>query len=246
MIATMIFGSLLVVAVWECVQPRRTREFPALRRRLANIGIGLFNIFVAAILFIPPDRLRTAWTLPPVVGFVLGFMALDLWSYFVHRVQHVIPLLWRLHALHHSDPDVDWSTGLRNHPIEALVASGATWAIVLVLAIPGPVVAAHVATAFVMMSATHGNVKWPRWAENLLHPVVITLDLHLVHHSILYEDANANFGQVFSIWDRIFGTFRPAGPVPVFGVRELSRPDACRPVSMLLTPWRIQWPNYGN
>jgi sterol desaturase/sphingolipid hydroxylase (fatty acid hydroxylase superfamily) len=240
---TMIFGSLLVVAVWELFRPRRTREFPALRRRLANVGIGLFNMTAAALIFVPPDRLRTAWTLPPIVGFVLGFLVLDLWSYLVHRAQHAVPILWRLHALHHSDPDVDWSTGVRNHPIEALIASGAAWAVVLVLAIPGPVVAAHVATAFVLMSATHGNVRWPQWAEKL-QTVVITLDLHLVHHSIVYEEANANFGQVFSVWDRIFGTFvrptRARVEQICFGVDGLPRGDAVRAGLMLATPWRIK------
>jgi sterol desaturase/sphingolipid hydroxylase (fatty acid hydroxylase superfamily) len=230
--------------VWECIQPRRTREFPALRRRLANIGIGLFNIIAAALLFVPADRLRPAWTLPPAVGFVLGFLLLDLMSYLMHRAQHAVPLLWRLHALHHSDPDVDWSTGVRNHPIEALGASAVGWGLVLALAIPGPVVAVHATAAFALMAVTHGNVRWPRWAEAVLRPVVITLDLHLMHHSIVYDEANANFGQVLSVWDRIFGTF--VGPTRdrveqlCFGVDGLPRPDAVRAGPMLATPWRVK------
>jgi sterol desaturase/sphingolipid hydroxylase (fatty acid hydroxylase superfamily) len=232
------FGSLLLVALWELCRPRRRREFPALRRRLGNLGIWLFNIITAALIFQPSQRFRF-WPESPV-GFVAGFLALDLLYYGVHRAQHAVPFLWRFHALHHSDPDVDVTTSVRHHPVEFLIATGCFWLAVMGLGVPGPVVEAHAVTVFTLAAATHGNVRWPAWAERLLHPALITLDLHLVHHSIATDEANANFGAVFSIWDRLFGTLaQPLSGAPVFGVADLSRADACRPLPMLLTPWRL-------
>src|SRR5438128_2426339 len=113
-----IFGSLLAVALWEFRRPRRQREFPALRRRLGNLGIWLLNIVLAAFTFAPPDRFRPeleailGLSLPswPIAdqwsSFVAAFLLLDFLNYAVHRCQHAVPLLWRFHALHHSDPDV--------------------------------------------------------------------------------------------------------------------------------------------
>jgi hypothetical protein len=214
-----------------------------LRRRLGNVGIWLFNIVLAALIFIPPDHMRPAWWLAPPLSFALGFCILDLWSYLTHRAQHAVPWLWRLHALHHSDPDVDWTTAVRHHPAEALLASAAYWILVLALGVPGTVVAAHATAVFTLAAATHGNVRWPGRLEQVLQPVVITLDLHLVHHSSAAQDADRNFGAVLVVWDRLFGTFaRRPGDELTFGVAELSRRGACRPSEMLLTPWRLSMP----
>jgi sterol desaturase/sphingolipid hydroxylase (fatty acid hydroxylase superfamily) len=234
------FGAFLVAALWEFCRPRRDPEFPLWRRRFANLGIWLANIIAGALIFTSPDSLRLGWEVTPL-SFVAGFVALDALSYWLHRAQHAVPWLWRLHALHHSDPDVDWTTSVRHHPAEFLSASGVFWLAVLVLRIPAAVVAAHGTTVFVLAVATHVNVQWPEWLERMVRPTVITLDLHLVHHSIAPAEANANFGAVFSFWDRLFGTFRAAGGTElVFGVRELQRRDCIRPIAMLLTPWRIQ------
>lgn len=228
------FGSLLAVALWELLRPRRRLEFPTLRRRFGNIGIWLFNIILAALL-LPPQPALLVWP----SGSETAFLFLDFLSYWIHRAQHAAPLLWRLHALHHSDPDVDWSTSVRHHPLEFLIATAAFWLAVLVIGIPAWVVAAHSLVVFGLAAATHGNVRWPAWLDRLLQPVVITLDLHLVHHSIEAAEANANFGAVFSVWDRLFGTLRQPPGEMTFGVAELSRADACRPLQMLLTPWRL-------
>jgi Fatty acid hydroxylase len=109
---------------------------------------------------------------------------------------------------------------------------------------PIDIVGIHAATVFALAALTHGNVRWPGWAERALQPVVITLDLHLMHHSLDERDLNRNFGAVLAIWDRLFGTLaqRPADKL-TFGVAELSRVDACSPIPMLLTPWRLNMPN---
>ena len=251
----MIVGSLLAVALCEFCRPRRHREFPALRRRLGNIGIWVLNLVLAAFTFAPPDSFRPqleaalGMALPswPIdnqwASFVAAFLLLDFLHYATHRCQHAVPFLWRFHALHHSDPDVDVTTSVRHHPIEYLMAAGFYWVAVLAFDIPVIVVMIHAMAVFAAAAVTHGNTRFPEWLERLLQPVVITLDLHLVHHSISYDEANANFGAVLSVWDRLFGTCRAISRAQrdrlVFGVRELPRHDCLKPSAMLLTPWRI-------
>jgi sterol desaturase/sphingolipid hydroxylase (fatty acid hydroxylase superfamily) len=250
-----IFGSLILIALVELSRPRRQLEFPALRRRLGNLGIWLLNLLLAAFIFAPTvtfrPELETAFhvNLPswPItnqwVSFLAAFLLLDFLNYTVHRCQHAMPFLWRFHALHHSDPDVDVTTSVRHHPIEYLIATGGYWVAVLLFDIPVMVVMSHSLTVFAAAAVTHGNIRLPEWLERLLQPVVITLDLHLIHHSIIYDQANANFGAVFSVWDRLFGTYarlpRAQQERIVFGVRELPRRDCLKPSAMMLTPWRI-------
>jgi sterol desaturase/sphingolipid hydroxylase (fatty acid hydroxylase superfamily) len=246
---------LLAVALWEFCRPRRQRDFPALRRRAGNLGIWLLNLILAAFIFAPSDVFRPqfeatfgvtlpSWPIAPRwLSFVTAFLLLDFLYYAVHRAQHAVPFLWRFHALHHSDPDVDVTTSVRHHPVEYVLATGFYWLAVLSFDIPVAVVASHALTVFAAAALTHGNSRLPEWLERLLQPVVITLDLHLVHHSISYDEANANFGAVLSIWDRLFGTYarlpRALQDRIVFGVRELPRRDCIKPSAMLMTPWLL-------
>src|SRR5262249_36500261 len=145
--------------------------------------------------------------------------------------------------LHHSDPDFDVTTSVRQHPGEYMLTSTAYWVAVIVLGIPAIVMLTHGLSQFATAAITHGNIRLPEWLERVLRPVVITVDLHVIHHSIVYEEANANFGAVLSIWDRIFGTYlllpRAQQEWIVFGIRELPPREALKPSAMLLTPWRI-------
>ena len=255
MTLVVLVASLLAVALCEFCQPRRRREFPALRRRFGNLGIWLLNLVLAAFIFAPTETFRPelatvlgialpTWPLSnSLLSFVVGFLLLDLLQYAMHRCQHAVPFLWRLHALHHSDPDVDVTTSVRHHPIEYLLATAVYWLAVLALGIPGFVVLSHALAVFAAAAVTHGNVSLPEWLEHLLRPVVITLDLHLVHHSIEFSRQNWNYGAVLSIWDRLFGTYTQISRAErerlVFGVSELPRRDCLKPTAMLLTPWRI-------
>jgi sterol desaturase/sphingolipid hydroxylase (fatty acid hydroxylase superfamily) len=250
-----ILGSLFLVAAWEFWRPRRRREFPAVRRRIGNIGIWLLNILLAAFTFSPPDTFRPqleavlgvalpSWPIAnPWLSFGAAFLLLDFLQYAMHRCQHAIPFLWRFHAMHHSDPDVDVTTSVRHHPIEYLLATGVYWLTVLALDVPVVIVLSHGLAVFAAAAVTHGNTRLPEWLERLLQPVVITLDLHLVHHSISYDEANTNFGAVLSVWDRLFGTYvrlpRAQQEQLVFGVRELPPRECLKPSAMLLTPWRL-------
>jgi sterol desaturase/sphingolipid hydroxylase (fatty acid hydroxylase superfamily) len=251
-----ILGSLLLVGLAEFLRPRRRREFPALRRRLGNIGIWVLNIVLAAFVFASPAAIRAqlkavwgialpAWPIAdPLAGLIAAFLVLDLLHYAVHRWQHAAAFLWRLHALHHSDPDVDVTTSVRHHPLEYLIAAVVYWTAALVFEIPAAAVMTHTAAVFAAAAITHGNIRLPERVERWLQPVVITLDLHLVHHSIVPQQANSNFGAVLSIWDRLFGTYKrlPRAELDrlAFGVRELAPADALKPSSMVMTPWLLR------
>jgi sterol desaturase/sphingolipid hydroxylase (fatty acid hydroxylase superfamily) len=250
-----IVASLLAVALWEFCRPRRQREFPALRRRLGNLGIWLLNIVLASLTFASPETFGPqfeatfgmalpVWPLADGwLSVVAAFLLLDFLNYAVHRCQHAMPFLWRFHALHHSDPDVDVTTSVRHHPIEYLIAAGVYWVAVLALGIPAIVVFGHALAVFAAAALTHGNISLPEWLERLLRPVVITLDLHLVHHSIEFSRGSWNYGAVLSVWDRLFGTYTEISRARrnrlVFGVRELPPRDCLKPSAMLLTPWRL-------
>jgi sterol desaturase/sphingolipid hydroxylase (fatty acid hydroxylase superfamily) len=243
------------VALAELCRARRRREFPATRRRLGNIGIWLLNIVLATFTFAPPVTFRPqfeavtgvhfpVWPIADAGwSFVLGFLLLDVMRYGLHRCRHAVPFLWRLHALHHSDPDLDVTTSVRQHPGDYLLGSAVFWVVVIALNIPAIVWAAYGLVVFAIEAVQHGNVRLPAWVERSLQPVLVTVDMHRIHHSIAFDQANANYGTVFSIWDRLFGTFTSISRAQheriVFGVSELPRRDCLKPSAMLLTPWRI-------
>lgn len=252
-----ILGSFAFGLGAEFLVPRRNPGFPDLRRRIANLVFWVINIVVAGFVFTSPavfrNQLNVAFGLALPVwpladgwsGLAAAFLLLDLLRYVVHRCQHAVPWLWRFHAVHHSDPHVDVTTAVRHHPIESLIAASVYWLAVLVLDIPAIVVAAHAVTVFVAAAVTHTNIRFPQWVERTLRPLLITIDVHLIHHSECYDEANSNFGAVLSIWDRLFGTFTPAplGRVErlAFGVGGLPLEDCVKISGMLRMPWRLRY-----
>ena len=254
MILIMLLGSMAAVALWELCRPRRRREFPATRRRFGNLAFWLVNMAIAGF-FAPSAAVRgplqalfgvslPAW---PIAGaaasFAAAFLLLDFIHYGVHRCEHKVRFLWRLHALHHSDPDVDVTTAVRHHPIEYLLAAAVYWVVVVALDVPLAVVTIHGVTVFALAALQHGNIRLPENLERWLQPVLMTTDLHRVHHSIARRHADSNYGAVLSVWDRMLGTYvaivRARQDEIVFGVADLPRRDCVRPSAMLLTPWLI-------
>jgi sterol desaturase/sphingolipid hydroxylase (fatty acid hydroxylase superfamily) len=250
-----IIGSLLLVALGELCRPRRSREFPAVRRRLGNLGFWILNLLIGGLFALPDsavrEQLATALGLrvPPWpvadtgLSLMAGFLLLDLLYYLVHRLEHAVPYLWRLHALHHSDPDVDVTTSVRHHPVEILFTSVTYWLAVLVLDVPAIAAAGHGLAVFATAAVQHGNIRLPERVERWLQPVLVTVDMHRIHHSVAFDQANSNYGAVFSVWDRLFGSYMSLSRAQhnrlVFGVRELPRRECLKPSAMFLTPWRI-------
>lgn len=178
---------------------------------------------------------------PPVIALVLGWLAVDLSGYLVHRLEHASPLLWRIHRLHHSDPDVDVTTTYRFHPLEVLLRAGAHVLVVVAVGVPPLAAVGYILLSSLTSVLSHANLRLPRGLDQALGMLVITPNIHRTHHSIDIEDANSNFSVCLSCWDRLFGTFRAMpkhgfGNI-IFGVEGRTTNDATSILRMLADPF---------
>ena len=174
-----------------------------------------------------------------VVGSVI---LLDLAIYGQHVVFHAVPFLWRLHRMHHADLDFDVTTGVRFHPIEIILSVVIKFGVILVLGAP----ALAVVVFEVLLNATsmfnHGNVRMPLRLDSVLRWVVVTPDMHRVHHSVVWGETNSNFGFNVPWWDRLFGTYRAQPEAGhdgmTIGVEQFRNPSEQRLDRMLVQPFR--------
>lgn len=211
--------TFLVIGEWESRARWRPLSLREERRWLGHSALTALAIALAwALARVIPVAVATAaarsplgllnrpW-LPEPVAWLLAVLLLDLARYAMHYAHHRIPVLWRLHKLHHSDPDLDLSTGLRAHPLDTLVIQGGHWAVVAFLAPPaGAVVLAECLFAF-QSCFTHANAQLPEWLETRLRRVIVTPDMHRIHHSSREEEQSANFGDLLPWWDKLFRTY---------------------------------------
>ena len=209
-----------VLALWELWRPRRPLVAGRKGRWPNNLGILVVDVLVVRVL-IPTAVVGAAlfaagngWGLLRLaelrlsVASILGFLALDLAIYAQHVVFHKVPLLWRLHRMHHADLDVDVTTGLRFHPIEIMISLAIKIAVVLALGIPAVAVLAFEVVLNATSMFNHSNVAMPAWLDRALRRVVVTPDMHRVHHSVIRRETDSNFGFNLPWWDRLFGTYR--------------------------------------
>lgn len=218
-IFVVIFGGM---ALWELSDPWRDMRLNKTRRWLANLGIFAIDIALVRIVF-PASALGFAawaeskdWGLMPLVGLgglaagILGFLLLDLAIYAQHRVFHHVPWLWRLHRMHHSDTDLDVSSGFRFHPVEILLSMLIKGAVIVALGVP----ALAVLVFEVVLNGTslfnHANIRLPAGLERALRWIVVTPMMHRVHHSVERVETDSNFGFNLPWWDRLFGTYTAA------------------------------------
>jgi sterol desaturase/sphingolipid hydroxylase (fatty acid hydroxylase superfamily) len=175
-------------------------------------------------------------------AFVIGIVALDLVIYFQHVMFHAVPTLWRLHRVHHADQDFDVTTGTRFHPIEILLSIVIKCAAVAAIgASPAAVLVFEV-----LLNATamfnHANASLPGWAERWVRFLVVTPDMHRVHHSVLYDESSSNFGFNLPWWDRLFGTYRReprlGHDAMTIGVDAFRSPEDLRLDQLLVQPLR--------
>lgn len=149
---------------------------------------------------------------PIWIEFALAFIILDFTIWFQHVLSHKIPLLWRLHKVHHADRDLDASSGVRFHPLEILFSMLYKCGVVLLL---GPAVLAVVVFEVVLNGTAifnHANMRLPKGFDKALRKVIVTPDMHRVHHSVILSESQKNYGFNFSIWDKLFHTYQ-AEPV---------------------------------
>ena len=213
-------GVLVLMALWERLTPRRPQSIKRLIRWPNNLGLVVLNTFVVRLLFplagVGMALLAQAkgWGLfnivpgPAWFAIPAGLLLLDLTIYSQHVAFHAVPLLWRLHRMHHADLEFDVTTGLRFHPGEIVVSMLVKLlAIVVFGALPIVVLAFEV-----VLNATsifnHGNVRLPPRLDRVLRLLVVTPDMHRVHHSIDRRETDSNFGFNVPWWDRLFGTYR--------------------------------------
>jgi sterol desaturase/sphingolipid hydroxylase (fatty acid hydroxylase superfamily) len=216
------FGSVfMVMALWELVAPRRKQAIGRGCRWPNNLGVVAMNTLLVRILF-PTTAVGLALlaqsggfglfnmiAAPAWAAVVASVVILDLAIYLQHVLFHAVPALWRLHRMHHADLEFDVSTGLRFHPIEILLSMLIKFAVVAALGAP-PL---SVLIFELLLSSTsmfnHGNVRIPSGIDRVLRWLVVTPDMHRVHHSIRSPETNSNFGFNLPWWDRLFGTYRP-------------------------------------
>jgi sterol desaturase/sphingolipid hydroxylase (fatty acid hydroxylase superfamily) len=154
--------------------------------------------------------LLNLWDPAPWLAFVIALVVLDLVIYAQHVVVHHVPLLWRIHRVHHADRDIDASTALRFHPVEIILSMGIKIAVVMALGAPPAAVIAFEIILNGMAMFNHANLRLPGALDGLLRLAVVTPDMHRVHHSVHMRETNSNFGFNLSLWDRLFGTYRAA------------------------------------
>lgn len=216
----LLIGGFGLVAVWEGLAPRRALYSKIGRRWLTNIGLTLLISVLIGWLF-PLLAVGVAvaaksggigllnWlAAPDLVAMPVALVLLDLSRYVQHVLLHRLPALWRLHRVHHSDTDYDCTTGLRFHPLEALLTVSLQLLVVALLGAPPLAVLIYEALVIVAALTSHGNVRLPLPADRMLRRIAVTPDMHRVHHSVLREETDSNFGAVLSGWDRLFHTYR--------------------------------------
>jgi sterol desaturase/sphingolipid hydroxylase (fatty acid hydroxylase superfamily) len=213
-------GVLLLMALWEVLAPRRRLTVRRAERWSSNLGLTALNTLAVRFL-VPLGAVGAAvlaeehgWgllnnlALPGWLAVLLAVVALDLIIYLQHVMFHAVPLLWRLHMVHHADLDIDATTGVRFHTIEILLSMGIKVAAVVLLGAS----AVAVVVFEVLLNATsvfnHANVRMPRWVDRLLRLVVVTPEMHRVHHSAIPRETNSNFGFNLPWWDFLFGTYK--------------------------------------
>jgi sterol desaturase/sphingolipid hydroxylase (fatty acid hydroxylase superfamily) len=208
------------MSLWEWLAPRRAVRVSRGVRWSNNLALVALNTLAVRLLFpLLPVGLaivaqQRGWglfnvlQLPSWVVWLASLLIFDVAIYLQHVMLHAIPALWRLHRVHHADLEFDVTTGVRFHPVEIVLSTGFKLAVVAVVGPP----AFAVVSFEVLLNATsmfnHGNVRIPFAVDRALRRVVVTPDMHRVHHSIVARETNSNFGFNLSWWDHLLGTYR--------------------------------------
>lgn len=247
-------GIFAVMALWEVVAPRRRQAIGRRHRWPGNLGIVVIDTLLVRLLF-PTAAVGVAvlaeargWGLLPAFNapewfdVIVAVVVLDLAIYLQHVLFHAVPVLWRLHRMHHADLEIDVTTGTRFHPIEILLSMAIKLGVVAALGAP----AVAVLLFEMLLNATsvfnHANVRLPERLDGFLRWLVVTPDMHRVHHSILARETNSNFGFNLPWWDRLFGTYRAqpqAGhEAMTIGIEQFRDARELRLGRMLAQPFR--------
>lgn len=243
------------MAAWELLAPQRALKLSKLFRWTNNLGLVILNTVLLRLLFpfaavgMAAYCAKQGWgvlnqfVVPFWLAVPLAVVLMDFVIWLQHVMVHHVPVLWRLHRVHHADPDYDLTTGARFHPIEIILSMLIKFATIAVIGAP---VLAVVLFEIILSSAAmfnHGNVRLSVGIDKVLRWFIVTPDMHRVHHSVVVDETNSNYGFNLSVWDRLFGTYREqprAGQLGMtIGIDGFTSPsEISRLDGMLLMPFK--------
>lgn len=245
-------GVFALVALFERRRPRREASVPRLRRWIDNLSVSAIGALTLRVVLPLGEVAFAVWVAqrgwglfnqtdwPLWLEFALALLALDLVIYWQHRLFHLVPWLWRLHLMHHADLDFDLTTGSRFHPLEFLLSAGIKLGAIALL---GPAALAVLVFAVLLnVCAVFNHSNWDigERADGLLRLLLVTPDMHRVHHSTRVEETNSNFGFNIPWWDRLFGSYRAQ---PALGHQQMQIGLApLRDPRRLTLPWMLALP----
>lgn len=244
----LLLGAFACAAAWETYLPRRPFALPLGQRwfhqlaltALGSLATRLCLPLVAFSLSVLAQQegwgLFNRLPLPPWSSLLLGVMAIDLGGYAQHRLFHAVPLFWRFHQIHHSDLDVDCGTAIRHHPVETLVGQAFDLALIAAFGVPPLAVLLAVTLGGVASVFNHANVALPQPVDRVLRWLVVTPDMHRIHHSADIGESNRNFANLLPWWDRLFSTYQRE---PLLGQVRMALGLAAMRAARDLALWKL-------
>lgn len=244
---------LFILMGLQLIRPRRLPESGSWYRQVNNILLLVVNIVVVRLLvplalfdvavYAAENNIGLFNTveIPLLINVVLTLIIFDLLIYVQHVITHKVNFLWRIHRVHHIDPEVDVTTGIRFHPFEIVLS---VFYKMLAVVILGPIAFAIILYEILLNAAalfTHSNILLNPKLDNILRKIIVTPDMHRIHHSVLRDETDSNYGNILSIWDKIFKTYRHL-PVAgyddmVIGLNEFRAPASSQLLQLLKTPF---------
>ena len=247
----------MLVVLWaaESIAPMFAGRHRRVSHGAANVSLGVINAIVGNVFFGAALLAATEWSNKNAVGllhhlphetptwlrFLIGLVLIDLWMYLWHRLNHNVPFLWRFHAVHHADREMDATSAVRFHTGEIVLSGTARLIVLPALGIALPILLIYELILLPVILFHHSNVRIARTADGMLRPIIVTPWMHWVHHSRLMEETNSNYGSVLSIWDRLFKTFRlRTNPGEIqLGLNDDASEESWRSLSgMLIRPFK--------
>ena len=245
--------AFVIFALWETYCPRRVLVASTARRWSSHallsflcntLAAWVFRVSAVVVAAASHHGLLNRETIPFAVRCLIAVLLLDMLRYGQHYLYHAVSFLWHVHQVHHADPDYDWSTSLRFHPGEVLLSQGVYLAAIVVLGPPAAAVFFLELADVAQNIFVHANIALPQWIDTRLRRLLITPDMHRIHHSGERSDQNTNFGTIFPWWDKLFGTYRREsikGDEMEVGLRELSIQQGVSLFGMLALPFRTAY-----
>jgi sterol desaturase/sphingolipid hydroxylase (fatty acid hydroxylase superfamily) len=214
------FGIFTLIALLEWLAPRRALTTSKTSRWFTNLAIIVLNPISVRLVFpvlpvgmalLAADRhwgLLNIMALPYWLKVVIAVIILDFSIYLQHVLHHAIPILWRLHMVHHADLDFDVTTGMRFHPFEIILSMGIKLMAIAALGSPALAVLIFEVALNATSMFNHSNIHVPERIDRILRLFIVTPDMHRVHHSVIIRETNSNYGFNLPLWDRLLGTYK--------------------------------------